>query len=434
MGDVHTTFTTKMKPELIFLVVCFATIFHLNLALESQIIIVDEDELYFGDYEDFPDDNLDAEITGDCPGGQLTCSNSQTCCQMIAGNYGCCPFPNAVCCSDGKSCCPQGAKCDMINMRCNYDPAYDLEYGLGHDLEHDLGHDLEGGEDWISAEYPIASILDNSTLLSNDCPSPNPCQSKQTCCLDDQGAKGCCPYQDGNCCAYGLHCCPASTVCDLEKMQCVRSDGFEDIYKIIPKILQPNIIYEETDLDYFEEEEIISKDSNQCDDPKEKCPEGETCCTLEKGVFGCCPYANATWCKDMIHCCPHGLKCDIVHGKCVPEDVFTKFFIPLYSMEPKKSDVVVVEELKNEVVQKFNDVLCPNPEEQCPKGQTCCLMNDVDYGCCPLDHAVCCDDRLHCCPQGTKCEMDKGACVSNNGNRANSTSIPINLTDFLYNL
>ena len=72
---VHTTYTKKMKPELIFLVVCFATIFHLNLALESQIIIVDEDELYFGDYEDFPDDNLDAEITGDCPGGQLTCSN-----------------------------------------------------------------------------------------------------------------------------------------------------------------------------------------------------------------------------------------------------------------------------------------------------------------------------------------------------------------------
>ena len=67
--------TTKMKSQLIFLVVFFATIFHLNLALESQIIIVDEDELFFGDYEDFTDDNLDTEITGDCPGGQLTCSN-----------------------------------------------------------------------------------------------------------------------------------------------------------------------------------------------------------------------------------------------------------------------------------------------------------------------------------------------------------------------
>ena len=89
--------------------------------------------------------------------------------------------------------------------------------------------------------------------------------------------------------------------------------------------------------DYFEEE--ITKDSNQCDDPKEKCPEGETCCTLQKGIYGCCPYANATCCKDMIHCCPNGLTCDIVHGKCVPEDVFTKFFIPLYLMEPKKSDV-----------------------------------------------------------------------------------------------
>ena len=67
------------------------------------------------------------------------------------------------------------------------------------------------------------------------------------------------------------------------------------------------------------------------------------------------------------------------------------------------------------------------------QGVVVCLQY-LFTGCCPLDHAVCCDDRLHCCPQGTKCEMDKGACVSNNGNRANSTSIPINLTDFLYNL
>ena len=87
-----------MKTELIFLVFFVANM-HLNLALESQIIIVDEDELYFGDYEDFTD--MNAEITGDCPGGQLTCSTSQTCCQMQSGNYGCCPFPNAVCCSDG---------------------------------------------------------------------------------------------------------------------------------------------------------------------------------------------------------------------------------------------------------------------------------------------------------------------------------------------
>ncbi len=27
------------------------------------------------------------------------------------GNYGCCPYPNAVCCANGYTCCPEGSKC-----------------------------------------------------------------------------------------------------------------------------------------------------------------------------------------------------------------------------------------------------------------------------------------------------------------------------------
>ena len=110
-----------------------------------------------------------------------------------------CLFTNLL----GKSCCPQGAECDMINMRCNYEhinPTYDLGYDIGHDLGHDighdLGHDLVEDEDLVSADYdPITSILDNATLLS-DCPSPNPCQSKQTCCVDDHG--GTCQIKKNN--------------------------------------------------------------------------------------------------------------------------------------------------------------------------------------------------------------------------------------------
>ena len=38
-----------------------------------------------------------------CPDIHFQCENNQTCCRLpnMIG-YGCCPLPNAVCCSDGK--------------------------------------------------------------------------------------------------------------------------------------------------------------------------------------------------------------------------------------------------------------------------------------------------------------------------------------------
>ena len=45
-----------------------------------------------------------------CPDGS-ECPTGQTCCPLSSGGYGCCPLPNAVCCSDGEHCCPQGTTC-----------------------------------------------------------------------------------------------------------------------------------------------------------------------------------------------------------------------------------------------------------------------------------------------------------------------------------
>jgi hypothetical protein len=49
-----------------------------------------------------------------CPDGQTQCPDGNTCCRLLSGQWGCCPlpFPNAVCCSDRISCCPQGYTCD----------------------------------------------------------------------------------------------------------------------------------------------------------------------------------------------------------------------------------------------------------------------------------------------------------------------------------
>ena len=48
-----------------------------------------------------------------CPDGDTSCENNGTCCKSSnkSSAYHCCNLKNAVCCSDGKSCCPKGFKC-----------------------------------------------------------------------------------------------------------------------------------------------------------------------------------------------------------------------------------------------------------------------------------------------------------------------------------
>ncbi|PWA17719.1 hypothetical protein CCH79_00008062 [Gambusia affinis] len=43
--------------------------------------------------------------------GQKSCPDDNTCCRTSATTWGCCPAPNAVCCSDMKHCCPSGYTC-----------------------------------------------------------------------------------------------------------------------------------------------------------------------------------------------------------------------------------------------------------------------------------------------------------------------------------
>uniref|UniRef100_A0A4W6E481 Granulin a n=1 Tax=Lates calcarifer TaxID=8187 RepID=A0A4W6E481_LATCA len=40
-----------------------------------------------------------------------SCKDGETCCRTSPSTWGCCPSPNAVCCSDMKHCCPTGYTC-----------------------------------------------------------------------------------------------------------------------------------------------------------------------------------------------------------------------------------------------------------------------------------------------------------------------------------
>lgn len=44
------------------------------------------------------------------------------------------------------------------------------------------------------------------------------------------------------------------------------------------------------------------------------CKDGQTCCRLENGAWGCCPYTNAECCEDRKHCCPADKRCATTLG------------------------------------------------------------------------------------------------------------------------
>lgn len=53
-----------------------------------------------------------------CPNPEDQCLDKQTCCQISETDYGCCPFPSAVCCSDRLHCCPEHTLCDLKSDAC----------------------------------------------------------------------------------------------------------------------------------------------------------------------------------------------------------------------------------------------------------------------------------------------------------------------------
>jgi len=48
-----------------------------------------------------------------CPVTSTACPTGTTCCpaQYSGSGYGCCPYPNAVCCSNNQTCCEAGSTC-----------------------------------------------------------------------------------------------------------------------------------------------------------------------------------------------------------------------------------------------------------------------------------------------------------------------------------
>ncbi|KAL3216424.1 hypothetical protein MRX96_051188 [Rhipicephalus microplus] len=359
-----------------------------------------------------------------CPDGSY-CQSTQTCCLLVSGHYGCCPYVQAQCCSDHTSCCPEGYRCKVSTKQCVHTtsnhsvaagqkvdpviPKSALVSPRPNDVTCPDGHKCQSGQTCCplsSTRYgccplpdaKVAAFVDaaliQAAIRNEKCPDGNECDDDQTCCQLRSGSYGCCPYNHAVCCDDKVHCCPEGYKCDTQADRCINGNlTASPMSQIIQK--------------------RISRPANRIpvDVPNEKCPDGnkcddnQTCCQLRSGSYGCCRYHHAVCCDDKVHCCPKGYMCNAKAERCTNGNL-TAF--PLSRIIQKR------------IRRPANRILVDVPNEKCPDGnkcddeQTCCQLRSGSYGCCPYHHAVCCDDKVHCCPEGYKCNAKAERCINGN--------------------
>jgi len=296
-----------------------------GLALPHQSIRLDPSDVPFI-Y------NLNASWTETCPGGETDCAPGETCCPLKNQGYGCCPYKDAVCCSDQLSCCPGGTQCNIIERICdptNKDDAVTTAKELKE--AQPIHIELTPIEDAIRSQ--IRKNPDKSGL----CPDHKmQCPDGTTCCKLYDGGYGCCPYPQGVCCKDGAHCCPHATQCDIQHGRCIRSHflpmlmGLPEFNDIDPPMEKVSMLSSTLSgggggmttadsVEAVEAEEAGYGGTHSCPNPEDQCLDGQTCCQISEKDFGCCPFAEAVCCKDMAHCCPHNTSCDLESDTCVPK-------------------------------------------------------------------------------------------------------------------
>ncbi|NXY38268.1 GRN protein, partial [Pomatorhinus ruficollis] len=182
-----------------------------------------------------------------CPDGQSECPDDATCCVTSSGTWGCCPMPQASCCADKVHCCPHATICDLTHGRC-VSPTGDTDVPLSTAFPA-----------W--KRQPPTPVALRQVL----CPDGrSACPDGATCCQLSPTQYGCCPLQNAVCCSDKQHCCPQGTTCDLAHSTCT-SLGASAPLAALP----------------------TARDV-KCDE-RTSCPDGNTCCRLISGAWGCCP-------------------------------------------------------------------------------------------------------------------------------------------------
>ncbi|NWI46709.1 GRN protein, partial [Picathartes gymnocephalus] len=263
-----------------------------------------------------------------CPDGQSECPDDATCCVTSSGAWGCCPMPQASCCADKVHCCPHGTVCDLTRGRC-VSPSGDTDVPLSTAFP-------------ARKRQPQAAVALHQVL----CPDGrSACPDGATCCQLSPTQYGCCPLQNAVCCGDGQHCCPQGTTCDLIHSTCTSLGGSAPLAAL-----------------------PTARDV-RCDEAT-SCPDGNTCCRLSSGAWGCCPLEQAVCCPDHVHCCPQGYTCDPEGGSCLQGGGTRRPWVRKTPALPWGGQVTL------------RDVRC-DEKTSCPDGSTCCRMSLGTWGCCP---------------------------------------------------
>ncbi|CAH8555015.1 unnamed protein product [Schistosoma turkestanicum] len=295
-----------------------------------------------------------------CPNSNVYCPDNTTCCKY-KDQWGCCLFPNAVCCSDGIHCCPENTICNLQQEIC---------------VSTTSGEFIDKLQLKSQSQIQKHDGKVSSNTMFNICPDKRSiCMGSSTCCSTNvSSVYFCCPHENAVCCGDGKHCCPQGATCDPIKGGCIPKEKDDDSSKsdhipLLKKFAALRVTSKENSLS--------TSFTEICPGGKAKCPDKTTCCELKDGQYGCCPGENAVCCGDGKHCCPQGSTCDLIEGGCVPGEV----------------------------------EICPGDKSKCPAKTTCCELKGGEYGCCPGENATCCTDGIHCCPSETTCDYKTKSCI-----------------------
>ncbi|XP_034448433.1 granulin a isoform X2 [Hippoglossus hippoglossus] len=126
------------------------------------------------------------------------CPERTTCCQLVTGEWGCCPLQNAVCCPDKEHCCPQGYSCNTGSTSCHKLIMLQLET-------------VPLTPVYLPERRPRPSPVKQTDV---HCDEQTRCMEGQTCCRMSTTTWGCCQFPNAVCCSDMTHCCPSSCTCN----------------------------------------------------------------------------------------------------------------------------------------------------------------------------------------------------------------------------
>uniref|UniRef100_A0A0K0DV01 Granulin n=1 Tax=Strongyloides stercoralis TaxID=6248 RepID=A0A0K0DV01_STRER len=273
----------------------------------------------------------------ECDDTQFFCPTGDTCCQLGNTTYGCCPMPLAVCCSDHEHCCPHNTICNK--GRCYSENKKSIS---GIKLKFAL---LDNKINFIEK-----TSKNTSTHMCDD--KMTECFNNNTCCKINPQGYGCCPLKDAVCCSDRLHCCPQNSTCI--KGKCLKNND-----KIISGVKLKLSSFDNKKFSNFSK----YTSNNLCDDKKTVCPDDATCCLLNSGMYGCCPFEDAVCCNDHYHCCPFGFKCNLVEESC--EESLTGKKMKLFK---KINGINIGTKYNNDVENVNGSYNC------CPSTQKCNIL------------------------------------------------------------